>query len=294
MTYTERFLDTLWLENGLSDNSLSAYRSDLKQFASWLHKKRTLELHQAGESDIYDYLSDCLERGLKSSSSSRLLSCLRRFYRFLVRENIIAIDPTLNIDNPKLPRMLPSSLTEAEVEKLLAAPDVSEVLGLRDRAMLEVMYGSGLRVSELVSLNFEQLNVQQGLIRLFGKGGKERLVPVGEPTLDWLDEYLSKARPELAGSSGCHVIFPSSRSQQMTRQTFWHRIKKYAIESGINKKLSPHTLRHAFATHLLNHGADLRVVQLLLGHGNLSTTQIYTHIAKQRLYDLHQDFHPRA
>jgi integrase/recombinase XerD len=294
MQHTERFLDTLWMESGLSDNSLAAYRSDLSQFDRWLDDRGRAGLVSASEADIYAYLGYCLDKGIKSSTSSRLLSSLRRYYRFLIRENVISLDPTLNIDSPKLPKLLPGTLTESEIGLLLSAPDTDDVLGLRDKAMLEVMYGSGLRVSELVALRFDQVSIEQGLIRLFGKGNKERLVPVGEYTLDWLEEYLSKARPLLVKDNVCEVVFPSSRAQQMTRQTFWHRIKKYALSSGISKKLSPHTLRHAFATHLLNNGADLRVVQLLLGHGNLSTTQIYTHIAKQRLYDLHQSFHPRA
>lgn len=293
----DQFLDMLWLEHGLSENTLASYRHDLQVFQQWMAEKKNTDLARVSEQDILGYLAFRMENGVKASSSSRSLSCLRRFYRYLQREGLIHIDPTVNIDNPKLPRMLPGSLSEGEVERLLSAPDVNEVFGLRDKAMLEVMYGSGLRVSELVDLRFSQFNVQQGLIRLFGKGNKERLVPVGEYTLDWLGQYLKLARPLLMDDSSkadIDVIFPSLRGQKMTRQTFWHRIKKYALEAGIQKHLSPHTLRHAFATHLLNNGADLRVVQLLLGHGNLSTTQIYTHLAKQRLYDLHQKWHPRA
>ena len=293
----DQFLDMLWLEHGLSENTLASYRHDLQVFQQWMAEKKNTDLARVSEQDILGYLAFRMENGVKASSSSRSLSCLRRFYRYLQREGLIHIDPTVNIDNPKLPRMLPGSLSEGEVERLLSAPDVNEVFGLRDKAMLEVMYGSGLRVSELVDLRFSQFNVQQGLIRLFGKGNKERLVPVGEYTLDWLGQYLKLARPLLMDDSSkadIDVIFPSLRGQKMTRQTFWHRIKKYALEAGIQKHLSPHTLRHAFATHLLNNGADLRVVQLLLGHGNLSTTQIYTHLAKQRLYDLHQKWHHRA
>ena len=293
----DSFLDMLWLEHGLSQNTLVSYRHDLQIFQTWIEGKGIKDFNSVSEVDILSYLAYRMDNGLKASSSSRALSCLRRFYRYLLREKHINLDPTVNIDNPKLPRLLPGSLSENEVERLLAAPDFGDVIGLRDKAMLEVMYGSGLRVSELVDLRFSQFNVQQGLIRLFGKGNKERLVPVAEYTLDWLERYLNESRPELVSRSSAglnDVIFPSLRGQRMTRQTFWHRIKKYALTAGIHKTLSPHTLRHAFATHLLNNGADLRVVQLLLGHGNLSTTQIYTHLAKQRLYDLHQKWHPRA
>ena len=293
----DSFLDMLWLEHGLTQNTLVSYRHDLQIFQAWLAEKGIKDFSTVTETDILSYLAFRMGNGLKASSSSRALSCLRRFFRYLLREGVITLDPTANVDNPKLPRLLPGSLSEGEVERLLAAPAIGEVIGLRDKAMLEVMYGSGLRVSELVDLRFSQFNVQQGLIRLFGKGNKERLVPVGEYTLDWLERYLNEARPELISRGSAEVndvIFPSLRGQKMTRQTFWHRIKKYALEAGIHKSLSPHTLRHAFATHLLNNGADLRVVQLLLGHGNLSTTQIYTHLAKQRLYDLHQKWHPRA
>lgn len=293
----DTFLDMLWLEHGLSQNTLVSYRHDLQIFQTWIEERGIKDFNSVSEMDILSYLAYRMDNGLKASSSSRALSCLRRFYRYLLREKHINLDPTVNIDNPKLPRLLPGSLSENEVERLLAAPDLGDVIGLRDKAMLEVMYGSGLRVSELVDLRFSQFNVQQGLIRLFGKGNKERLVPVAEYTLDWLERYLNESRPELVSRSSAglnDVIFPSLRGQRMTRQTFWHRIKKYALTAGIHKTLSPHTLRHAFATHLLNNGADLRVVQLLLGHGNLSTTQIYTHLAKQRLYDLHQKWHPRA
>ncbi len=290
----DKFIDALWLERGLSENTLSAYRSDLVLLSRWASKTRERGLLDLESSDILAYLSHLLEKGLSASSSARTLSCLRRFYRYLCRESLLSIDPTLNIEAPKLPKLLPSSLTESEIDTLLDAPDCDDVIGLRDKAMIELMYGSGLRVSELVGLRFEQYNPQQGLIRLFGKGNKERLVPVGEYTMDWLDAYLEKSRPALLVDGPCDQIFPSIRGKQMTRQTFWHRIKKYAIEAGIQKNLSPHTLRHAFATHLLNHGADLRVVQLLLGHSNLSTTQIYTHIAKQRLQSLHQQHHPRG
>ncbi len=293
----DSFLDMLWLEHGLSENTLNSYRHDLVTFKQWLEVNGICDFRSVAEGDVLRYLSDRMQQGIKANSSSRSLSCLRRFFRYLLREQFIQIDPTINIDNPKLPRLLPDSLSEKEVERLLNTPDVSDPIGLRDKAMLEVMYGSGLRVSELVDLRFDQFNVQQGLVRLYGKGNKERLVPVGEYTLDWVNRYLEQARPVLIAGKGLaagDVVFPSLRGLRMTRQTFWHRIKKYALETGIQKSLSPHTLRHAFATHLLNNGADLRVVQLLLGHGNLSTTQIYTHLAKQRLYEMHQKWHPRA
>lgn len=294
LSYIDRFIDSLWLEYGLSDNTLSSYRLDLHKFSEWYKAGGGSELLGVTRLDILDYLAFRLTKGLKPSSTSRSLSCLRRFYRYLVREKYVSVDPTLNIDNPKLPKLLPSSLTEGEVESLLHAPNVEDPLGLRDRAMLEVMYGSGLRVSELVSLGFDQINLEQGVIRVMGKGSKERLVPLGEETLDWLGRYLKQGRQFLLSATDCGVLFPSSRGQQMTRQTFWHRVKKYATEAGIDKSLSPHTLRHAFATHLINHGADLRVVQLLLGHSNLSTTQIYTHVANHRLQSLHSQYHPRA
>lgn len=293
-SYIDKFIDSLWLENGLSDNTLSSYRTDLQHYSLWLHKKGQIALLSASRSDVLDYLAFRLHRGLKASSTSRSLSCLRRFYRYLVREKLIQVDPTLNIENPKLPKLLPGSLSEHEVERLLEAPDIDDPIGLRDRTMLEVMYGSGLRVSELVGLRFEQLNLEQGVIRVMGKGSKERMVPVGELTLEWLEKYLKQGRQFLLTRGDCGVLFPSSRGQEMTRQTFWYRVKKYAVETGIKSKLSPHTLRHAFATHLLNNGADLRVVQLLLGHSNLSTTQIYTHVANQRLEAMHHKFHPRA
>ncbi len=290
----DRFIDSMWLEHGLSDNSLSSYRLDLKQFSTWLEANHQLALSQVESAHLLDYLSFRLAKGIKASSTARSLSCLRRFYRYLLREGEIDLDPTLNIDNPKLPKLLPGALSEEDVTRLLDAPDVDDAVGLRDKAMLEIMYGSGLRVSELIDLSFDQLNVQQGVIRVFGKGSKERLVPLGEYTLDWLERYLRQGRSMLLSDAPCSVLFPSSRGQKMTRQTFWYRVKKYAVMANIHVSLSPHTLRHAFATHLLNNGADLRVVQLLLGHSNLSTTQIYTHVAKQRLQDLHGQYHPRA
>ncbi|MDX1452121.1 MAG: site-specific tyrosine recombinase XerD [Oleiphilaceae bacterium] len=288
------FIDMLWLEHALSENTLSSYRHDLERFAHWLGERNQSDLLQASRDCLLEYLSHRLREGAKPSSTARSLSCLRRFYRYQLRQKNIAADPTLNVASPKLPRLLPKYLTEEDVTALLDAPDTEDVLELRDRAMLELMYGSGLRVTELVSLRFEQLSMEQGLVRLFGKGNKERLVPMGEVTLDWLENYLKRSRALLLGGAECSALFPSRRGQQMTRQTFWHRVKHYALRAGITAAISPHTLRHAFATHLLNNGADLRVVQLLLGHSNLSTTQIYTHIAQQRLDDLHHRHHPRA
>ncbi len=290
----DQFLDMLWLEHALSENTLISYRHDLQKFALWLSRECGKELLAVDKAQVLDYLSHRLKAGAKSSSTARSLSCLRRFYRFHLREKRIAVDPTLNVANPKLPRLLPKYLSESEVAALLEAPDPAEVIELRDRAMLELMYGSGLRVSELVSLQYAQLSMEQGLVRLFGKGGKERVVPMGEETLDWLERFLVGSRAQLVRGNECTALFPSNRGQQMTRQTFWHRVKRYALRAGIHRAISPHTLRHAFATHLLNNGADLRVVQLLLGHSNLSTTQIYTHVAKHRLTSLHQQYHPRA
>ncbi|MGM0593268.1 MAG: site-specific tyrosine recombinase XerD [Pseudomonadota bacterium] len=289
----ERFADALWLERGLSDNTLSAYRSDLQRLAQWLLSQQ-LTLPGADRADLLRYLQQRVEQGTSSRTSARLLSSIRRFYRYLLRERLIAEDPSARIDAPRLGRALPKSLTESEVERLLCAPDISEPLGLRDRAMLEVLYASGLRVSELVSLLLPQINLQQGLVRVVGKGNKERLVPLGEEALTWLERYVREGRGVLLGARQSDVLFPSRRGSAMSRQAFWQLIKRYAIKAEIDKPLSPHTLRHAFATHLLNHGADLRVVQLLLGHSSLSTTQIYTHVARERLKSLHAAHHPRG
>jgi len=306
------YLDALWLEKGLSDNTLSAYGSDLKKFCQWLNSskasedKKTKTLLEVTRIDIFDYLGarkntsngkdgkDGKSQNVSVRSTSRFISCLRRFYRYAIRENLLIEDPSSQIDFPKLGRPLPKALTERDVEALLAAPNMEEAIGMRDRAMLELLYACGLRVSELVSLEMSQLNLRQGVVRLFGKGNKERLVPMGEEAMSMIEFYFKSGRSELLSQGLNDVVFPSKRGQKMTRQTFWHRIKHYAVKAGIKTDLSPHTLRHAFATHLLNHGADLRVVQLLLGHSDLSTTQIYTHIAKQRLHDLHREHHPRA
>jgi len=290
----ERFVDALWMERGLSQNTLSAYRSDLSKFAIWLNAKTGRTLEQAKRLDLLDYLADQSNRSKKPRSTARLLSCLRQFYQHALREGWVQVDPSSRIDAPKLGRSLPKSLSEEEVEALLDAPDLKTPEGFRDRTMLEVLYATGLRVSELVGLRLEQVGLAQGAVRVVGKGDKERLVPLGEDAVDWLDRFLKSARTELLQEQFCNEIFPTRRGNGMTRQAFWYRIKKHAQTAGITKHLSPHTMRHAFATHLLNHGADLRVVQMLLGHSDLSTTQIYTHVAQERLKSLHAMHHPRG
>ena len=287
----DRFLDALWMERGLSQNTLQAYRSDLYACSKWL-SANTVAIEYAQNSHVLQYLS---EQGTRSArTSARRLSSLRRFYEYLLREGDITSDPVANIESPRIGRPLPKSLTEEEVELLIAAPDIDTANGARDRAMLEVLYATGLRVSELVSLKISQLNLRQGVIRVFGKGNKERLVPLGEEAVSWLESFIQDDRNVLLKGMNSDIIFPSNRGQQMTRQTFWHAIKKYSIKADIRKELSPHVLRHAFATHLLNNGADLRVVQMLLGHSDISTTQIYTHIARERLKELHSEHHPRG
>jgi len=287
----EAFLNALWLEFGLSENTLAAYGSDLTQFDRWLKNRSVLEV---SENDISRFLLYRQNQGNSSRSSARMLSSLRRFYGYCVREKQIDTDPTQLIDAPHLGRLLPDSLSEDEVERLLQTPETAHFLGFRDRTMLELLYAAGLRVSELVEITFQQINFRQGCIRITGKGEKERLVPVGEEAMAWLEGYLSGARQDILGNRQSDYVFVTTRGSCMTRQAFWHIIKRYAKQAGIDKHLSPHTLRHAFATHLLNHGADLRVVQLLLGHSDLSTTQIYTHIAQHRLKELHTKFHPRG
>ena len=289
----DRFLDALWLEKGLSDNTRGAYRSDLALFNGWLGE-RDIALINAGRELILDHLAWRLEHGYKPRSTARFLSGARGFYRYLLREKLIAVDPTLQVDMPQLGRPLPKSLSEADVEALLAAPDLSDAIGQRDRAMLEVLYACGLRVTELISLTLEQINLRQGVLRVMGKGSKERLVPMGEEAIVRVERYMRDARHELLAGRPSDVMFPSQRGEQMTRQTFWHRIKHQAKVAGIDKSLSPHTLRHAFATHLLNHGADLRVVQMLLVFNDTATTEIYTHVARARLQDLHARHHPRG
>lgn len=290
-----RFTDALWLEDGLGEKTRQAYRSDLGRLSGWLEARpdRPL-LVAAGRMDLLAWMSQGLAEGVKASTAARRLSGMRRFYRFLLREGLIAEDPTLRIESPRLPRRLPDSLTEEDVDALLSEPDPELPIELRDRAMLEILYGCGLRVSELTELRVDQVNLRQGVIRIIGKGNKERLVPMGEEAADWLLSYMKGARQELLKGRASDALFPGNRPVAMTRQTFWYRIKLYASRAGIRKHLSPHTLRHAFATHLLNHGADLRVVQMLLGHADLSTTQIYTHVARQRLQALHESHHPRG
>ena len=290
----DEFCDALWLEGGLSRNTLDSYRRDLRQFAVWQESRDGRDLLAAEQSLIQDYLAYKFRAKARASTAARLLSSLKRFYRHAVRQNLITVDPTLRIEAPKLPRPLPKSLTEADVESLLAAPPVDEPRGLRDRAMLEVLYASGLRVSELVTLKTPQISRDMGVVRVLGKGSKERLVPLGEEALNWLERYLRDSRPALLGQRVSDALFVTARATGMTRQSFWHLIKRYALQAGLHKPISPHTLRHAFATHLLNHGADLRVVQLLLGHSDISTTQIYTHVARERMKQLHARHHPRG
>ena len=293
-TILERFLDALWMERGLSENTLSAYRNDLTQFAQWLARQNVAGLLAVERTHLLNYLALRSEQQRSPRSSARLLSSLRRFYTWCRRERLIDDDPTRLLSAPKLGRPLPDTLSEEEVEKLLNAPDTKSAIGLRDRSMLELLYATGLRVSELVSLQEHQVNLRQGVVRVTGKGQKERLVPMGEVAMDWLRRYLQEARTELAAGAMNDALFLTNRRSGMTRQAFWYLIKRYARQVGIQAHLSPHTLRHAFATHLLNHGADLRAVQMLLGHSNISTTQIYTHVAKARLQALHAQHHPRG
>ncbi|MDH4149410.1 MAG: site-specific tyrosine recombinase XerD [Betaproteobacteria bacterium] len=290
----DAFCDALWLEDGLSRNTLDSYRRDLRQFAAWLKVQGNGELLTADQAAIQAYLAHKFRSKARASSAARLLSSLKRFFRHALRQNMIKVDPTLRIDTPKLPRALPKTLTEADVEALLAAPLLDQPLGLRDRAMLEVLYASGLRVSELVSLKVPQVSRDMGVVRVLGKGSKERLVPLGEEALNWIERYLREARPKLLNGRASDELFVTARAAAMTRQSFWHLLKRYALQAGLHKPISPHTLRHAFATHLLNHGADLRVVQLLLGHSDISTTQIYTHVAQERMKQLHARHHPRG
>lgn len=289
----QQFVDALWLEEGLSKNTQLAYQRDLSLFACWLNELG-MSLLGVTATDVRRYLNWRVAQALSPASTSRFISCARRFYRYLLRESLIGVDPLLQIQLPKKGRALPKTLSEDDVTQLLHAPDTGTTIGLRDRAMLETLYATGLRVTELVSLTLGQINLRMGVVRVIGKGDKERLIPLGEEACSYLALYLQNARPDLLTDPACEVVFPSQRGVQMTRQTFWHRIKQYAVVAGIDKPLSPHVLRHAFATHLLNHGADLRVVQMMLGHSDLSTTQIYTHVAQQRLQALHKDHHPRG
>ena len=290
----ERFLDELWAVDGLADLTLDAYRQDLTALAQWL-QPHGVALADAGRTELLGFLGARMQAGARPRSVARCLSSLRRFYRFLVANGQRADDPSALIEAPRLGRPLPGGLSEAQVEALLAAPDCGDPVGLRDRAMLELLYATGLRVSELVGLSQHQVNSRQGVVRVTGKGSRERLVPLGEVAADWLSRFLQTARPELMqGHPPVDAVFVTRRGGGLTRQAFWYRIKHYALQAGIQVELSPHTLRHAFATHLLDHGADLRVVQMLLGHSSLSTTQIYTHVAKARLQALHAEHHPRG
>nr|WP_314617457.1 site-specific tyrosine recombinase XerD [uncultured Pseudomonas sp.] len=289
----DQFLDALWLEKGLSDNTRVSYRSDLALFNGWL-QEHAVSLPDAGRELILDHLAWRRDQGYNPRSTARFMSGLRGFYRYLLQERLVTVDPTLLVDMPRLGKPVPKLLSEEDVVALLQAPDLGEAIGQRDRAMLEVLYACGLRVTELISLTLDQVNLRVGVLRVMGKGGKERLVPIGEEAVLWLKRYLHDGRTELLNGRPSDVLFPSLRGEQMTRQTFWHRIKHQARIAGIEKPISPHTLRHAFATHLLNHGADLRVIQMLLGHSDLSSTQIYTHVAKARLQQLHAQHHPRG
>jgi integrase/recombinase XerD len=289
----DQYLDGIWLERGLSEHTLAAYRRDLRYLSRALQKQGRM-LADASEADLASVVAERFEAGYKARSSARWLSCIKGFYRHLAANGRLAEDPAAHLEAPKLGRPLPGTLSEAEVERLLAAPDLGTALGLRDRAMLELLYASGLRISELISLTTSAVNLQQGVVRVMGKGGKERLVPMGAAAQAALVRFVAEGRPDLLGARTTDVIFPSNRARAMTRQTFWHAVKRYAAIAGIQRDISPHTLRHAFATHLLNHGADLRAVQMMLGHADLSTTQIYTHVAQARLKDLHSTHHPRG
>jgi integrase/recombinase XerD len=286
----DQYLDTIWLERGLSNHTLSAYRRDLRQLATSLDKL----MLEATEADLKEAVAVRFRRGYKARSSARWLSSVKGFYRHMVISGRLPTDPAAHLEHPKMSRPLPGNLSESEVQRLLAGPDVTSPLGLRDRAMLELLYASGLRISELTGLKTGSINLRQGVVRVFGKGGKERLVPIGQEALHWIVKFVDQGRADLLKGRGSDVLFPSLRAREMTRQTFWHAIKRYAAAAGIDRSISPHTLRHAFATHLLNHGADLRAVQMMLGHADLSTTQIYTHVAQARLKDLHSNHHPRG
>ncbi|WED21387.1 site-specific tyrosine recombinase XerD [Vibrio sp. JC009] len=290
----EQFLDSMLLENGLSENTLASYRNDLKKVHQWLDKEK-LTLLSVSTEKLQEFQAWQLDKGYKQTSRARTLSAIRRIFRYLYREKLREDDPSALLIAPKLPKRLPKDLSENQVEALLDAPDPNDPVELRDKAMLELLYATGLRVTELVSLTTENMSLREGVVRVTGKGNKERLVPMGENAIDWIETFLQQGRSVLLGEKASDVVFPSSRARQMTRQTFWHRIKHYAVIAGIDAdSLSPHVLRHAFATHLLNHGADLRVVQMLLGHSDLSTTQIYTHVATERLKNIHKEHHPRA
>ena len=290
----DAFCDALWLEDGLAKASLSSYRSDLTHYSAWLRTQKLTVLREADEAALMRFVAE-LSMTLRAASQARYISTLRRFYRHLLARGQIIADPTLKIAMPAKPSRLPKVLSEKQVEALLGVPQTDTLLGLRDRAMLETLYATGLRVSELVGLKLHEVNFDMGVVRVFGKGSKERLVPLGEEAIDWMRDYLAEARPALLNGQQSDDLFVTKRGSAMTRQAFWQLIKRHAVLAGIDPaRLSPHVLRHAFATHLLNHGADLRVVQLLLGHSDISTTQIYTHIARERLKSLHKQHHPRG
>ena len=289
------FADSLWLEDGLSKNTLDSYRRDLHLFSVWLSETQSItSLSKVSNEHILGYLAYCFDCGKKPRTTARCLSVLKRFYQFLLREGKLRVDPSLNVEAPKITRGLPSVLIEDEVTRLIESPDIRSPIGLRDRSMLETLYSSGLRVSELVPLKLNQVNLSDGMVRVLGKGAKERVLPLGEEAVDWIVRYLAEGRPALLSGRLSDAVFVTNRGSSMSRQAFWNLIQKYVLVSGIKKQVSPHTLRHAFATHLLNHGADLRSVQLLLGHSDVSTTQIYTHVARERLKNLHQQHHPRG
>ncbi|EMB9235692.1 site-specific tyrosine recombinase XerD [Vibrio alginolyticus] len=290
----EQFLDAMWMERGLSENTLASYRNDLMKLLVWMEKHR-YRLDFISLSGLQEYQSHLVDLDYKQTSRARMLSAIRRLFQYLHREKVRADDPSALLVSPKLPQRLPKDISEEQVDALLEAPDPNDPIELRDKAMLELLYATGLRVTELVSLTMENVSLRQGVVRVTGKGGKERLVPMGENAVDWIETFIQQGRPALLGDTSSDIVFPSKRARQMTRQTFWHRIKYYALIAGIDTdQLSPHVLRHAFATHLLNYGADLRVVQMLLGHSDLSTTQIYTHVATERLKQIHSQHHPRA
>ncbi|EPN4953803.1 site-specific tyrosine recombinase XerD [Vibrio diabolicus] len=290
----EQFLDAMWMERGLSENTLASYRNDLMKLLTWMEKHR-YRLYFISLSGLQEYQSYLVDLDYKQTSRARMLSAIRRLFQYLHREKVRADDPSALLVSPKLPQRLPKDISEEQVDALLEAPDPNDPVELRDKAMLELLYATGLRVTELVSLTMENISLRQGVVRVTGKGGKERLVPMGENAVDWIETFIQQGRPALLGDTSSDIVFPSKRARQMTRQTFWHRIKYYALIAGIDtEQLSPHVLRHAFATHLLNYGADLRVVQMLLGHSDLSTTQIYTHVATERLKQIHSQHHPRA
>jgi len=291
----DQFADSLWLSDGLAKNTIESYRRDIMQLDSWLKRSSRAVVDQAGAEDLQAFLAHRIEdRHASPRSTARLTSAMKRFYQYLIQERLIAEDPSLRLESPKLTRGLPKSLSERDVDALLAAPDANTALGLRDKAMLETLYASGLRVTELVTLKVAQLSLEMGVVRVMGKGSKERLVPLGESAADVIQLYLSGARIEILDGQKSDDLFVTGRGHAMTRQMFWHLIKRHALNAGIRVPISPHTLRHAFATHLINHGADLRVVQLLLGHADITTTQIYTHVARERLKQIHAQHHPRA